>query len=200
MDEGERCSEKRAGGPSVETVPEGDNRTRLVCPDCGYIEYANPKIVAGAVCTWEDRILLCRRAIAPAKGLWTIPAGYLELGETTAAGAAREVMEEAGARVTIGALLGLYEIAEISQVNVVYHAPMLSGAFAAGVESLDVRLFAWEDIPWRELAFPSVRWFLERFREGGAPRVRVAAALKGGDRRGAAGDDGLTAPPYTRAP
>ncbi len=161
-------------GPSVQTVPEGDNRTRLVCPDCGYIEYANPKIVAGAVCTWEGQILLCRRAIPPSKGKWTIPAGFLELGETTAAGAAREVLEEAGAHVAVGPLLGLYEIAEISQVNVVYHAPMVSADIAAGAESLEVRLFAWDEIPWDDLAFPSVRWFLERYREGSGPQVTSA--------------------------
>jgi ADP-ribose pyrophosphatase YjhB (NUDIX family) len=174
MGENEPVVDRRGSGPSVKTVPEGDNRTRLVCPDCGYIEYDNPKIVAGAVCTWQERILLCRRAIPPSKGKWTIPAGYLELGETTAAGAAREVMEEAGAEVAIGALLGLYEIAEISQVNVVYHAPMRSADFAAGVESLEVRLFAWDDIPWGELAFPSVRWFLERYRAGSGPAVGIS--------------------------
>jgi ADP-ribose pyrophosphatase YjhB (NUDIX family) len=162
-------------GPSVRTIPAGDTRTRLVCPDCGYIEYANPKIVAGAVCTWQNRILLCRRAIPPAEGKWTFPAGFLEMGETTAAGAAREVMEEAGADVIVGALLGLYEIAEISQVNIVYHAEMRSPDFAAGAESLEVRLFDWQEIPWDDLAFPSVRWFLERFRAGGAPDVKFAA-------------------------
>lgn len=174
MAEDKRALGRRRSGPSVEIVPEGDSRPRLTCPDCGYIEYANPKIVAGAVCTWDNRILLCRRAIPPSRGKWTIPAGFLELGETTAAGAAREVLEEAGARVTIGALLGLYEIAEISQVNIVYHAPMCSPEFSAGAESLEVRLFAWEEIPWNDLAFPSVRWFLERFREGGGPAVCAA--------------------------
>lgn len=170
--------EKRSPGPFVEQVPAGDNRARLVCPDCGYVEYSNPKIVVGAVCLWEDRILLCRRAIAPSMGLWTIPAGFMELGETTAAGAEREVREEAGANVRIMDLLGIYEIPHISQVNVVYRAPMLSPDFAAGEESLEVRLFAWEEIPWAQLAFPSVRWFLERHREGGRPQVHAAIARR----------------------
>ena len=88
---------ERKIGPSVETVPEGEDRIRLVCPDCGYISYENPKVVVGAVCVWQDRFLICRRAIEPRQGRWTIPAGYLELGETTADGARREVQEEAGA-------------------------------------------------------------------------------------------------------
>lgn len=166
----ERMSDKLPG-PSIETVPDGDNRTRLVCPDCGYIQYNNPKIVVGAVCWWQTEILLCKRAIAPALGLWTIPAGFMELGETTSEGAAREVWEEAQARVVVEELIGIYEIPHISQVNVIYRAPMISPEFSPGPESEDVRLFAWGDIPWDALAFPSVRWSLERFRAGGGPRV-----------------------------
>ena len=156
---------KKAPGPSVETIPEGDNRTRLVCPDCGYIRYDNPKIVVGAVCTWDDAFLLCRRAIEPRVGYWTIPAGYLELGETGAAGAAREVWEEACARIEVGRLIGIYEIPHISQVYMIYQARLAAPEFAPGAESLDVELFAWDDIPWKELAFPSVTWALERSRE-----------------------------------
>jgi ADP-ribose pyrophosphatase YjhB (NUDIX family) len=162
-------SDKRGAGPSVERVPEGDNRPRLVCPDCGYIAYSNPKIVVGAVCTWGERVLLCRRAIAPAKGLWTIPAGFMELGETSAEGAVREVWEEACARVRVEALVGIYEIPHISQVNIIYHAPMIGPECAAGDESEDVALFAWADIPWPNLAFASVRWSLERYRAGPGP-------------------------------
>lgn len=162
-------SDKRGAGPSVERVPDGDNRPRLVCPDCGYIAYANPKIVVGAICTWEDAVLLCRRAIAPAKGLWTIPAGFMEQGETSAEGAAREVWEEARARVRIASLVGIYEIPHISQVNIIYHAPMTAPDHAAGEESETVALFAWADIPWPELAFASVRWSLDRFRGGLGP-------------------------------
>ncbi len=164
----------QATGPTIETVPEGDNRTRLVCPDCGYIEYTNPKIVVGAVCSWSGRILLCKRGIAPSRGRWTIPAGFMEIGELTAEGAAREVLEEAEARVTIESLIGIYEIPHISQVNVIYRAPMLGPECGAGEESLEAALFAWDDIPWDDLAFPSVRWSLERFAAGGGPWISVA--------------------------
>ena len=153
-------------GPSVEQIPEGDDRPRLVCPDCGFIKYDNPKIVVGAICTWEDRILMCKRAIEPRLGYWTIPAGYLELNETAAQGAAREVLEEAGATVEIDRLLGVYEIPHISQVYMIYGASMPTPEFAPGFESLDVALLGWQDIPWDELAFPSVTWALERYREG----------------------------------
>jgi ADP-ribose pyrophosphatase YjhB (NUDIX family) len=166
-------TEKRIIGPSVETVPAGDNRTRLVCPDCGYIEYANPKIVVGAVCFWQTKILLCKRAIAPSLGLWTIPAGFMELGETTSQGACREVWEEAQARVLIEGLIGIYEIPHISQVNVIYRAAMATPEFAPGPESEEVDLFLWDNIPWDALAFPSVRWSLEHFRAGGHPRVHA---------------------------
>jgi ADP-ribose pyrophosphatase YjhB (NUDIX family) len=166
--------EKNPPGPSIERIPDGDTRARLVCPDCGYIEYTNPKIVVGAVCTWNDKVLLCRRAIPPARGRWTIPAGFMELGETTGQGAAREVWEEARARVTIADLIGVYEIPHISQVNVIYHAPMSGPACEAGEESEDARLFRWSEIPWDELAFPSVRWALERFRNGTGDFIQEA--------------------------
>lgn len=160
---------KQSPGPSVKTVPDGDNRPRLVCPDCGYVEYTNPKVVVGAVCTWDGRVLLCRRAIAPSRGYWTVPAGFMELGETTAEGAAREVWEEAKARVTIGDMIGVYEIPRISQVQFFYRAPMTEPEFAAGEESLEVDLFSWDAIPWARLAFPSVTWVLERYQAGGGP-------------------------------
>jgi ADP-ribose pyrophosphatase YjhB (NUDIX family) len=161
--------DEKQPGPSVEAIPEGDNRTRLVCPDCGYVEYANPKIVVGAVCTWENRILLCKRAIAPALGRWTIPAGFLELGETTSQGAAREVWEEARARIRIEDFIGIYEIPHISQIYMIYRAPMIGPECAPGDESQEVEMLEWEAIPWDQLAFPSVVWALRRFREGGGP-------------------------------
>lgn len=160
-------------GPSVATVPEGDNRTRLVCPECGYIEYANPKLVVGAVCVWDDRVLLCRRAIEPRLGWWTVPAGFMELGESMADGARREVWEEARAHVEMDSLIGLYEIVRINQVHVFFRARMTSAEFAAGPESLEVALFAWSGIPWNEIAFPSVTWSLHRFREDGAIATTV---------------------------
>lgn len=153
-------------GPRTRLVPPGEDRERLVCPDCSYIAYENPKIVVGAVVTdGDDRFLLCRRAIQPRKGFWTLPAGYMELGETTEQGAAREAMEEAGAHISIDALLAVYNIPRISQVQMIYRATLTNPAIAAGVESLEVGLFAWQDIPWDELAFPSVVWALHEWRD-----------------------------------
>ena len=152
-------------GPSVRLIPEGDNRPRLVCTDCGFIHYENPKIVVGSVCVWNGRILLCRRAIEPRRGYWTLPAGFLELGETTTAGAMREAEEEACASIEIQALLAVYSIPRISQVQLMYLARLSSGQVAAGPESLEVGLFDWDDIPWNDLAFPSVRWALHHYRE-----------------------------------
>ena len=150
-------------GPFSTKVPDGDNRPRAVCDTCGFINYVNPKIVVGAVVSFEDRILLCKRAIDPRLGYWTIPAGYMEEKESTEDGARREAEEEAGADIKIDALLALYNIPRISQVQVIYRAQLLEPKFAAGVESLDVKLFRWNDIPWDELAFPSVHWALHHF-------------------------------------
>jgi len=160
-----------AKGPSVETVPDGDSQARLVCPDCGYIAYDNPKIVVGAICVWDERVLLCRRAIEPARGLWTFPSGYMELGETMQAGALREVWEEAQARAEIGGLVGIYEVPRISQVYVVYGARMRGPEHGPGPESEAVELIAWDAIPWDDLAFPSIRWALERYREAPAGSI-----------------------------
>jgi ADP-ribose pyrophosphatase YjhB (NUDIX family) len=152
-------------GPSLLAIPEGDNRERKICPDCGFIEYENPKVVVGAVCRWEERILLCRRAIDPRAGYWTLPAGYLELNEGTAQGAAREAWEEAQAQIAIDGLLAVYDIPRISQVQLIYRARLVSPDIAAGPESLEVRLFAWDEIPWSDLAFPSVAWALDHYRD-----------------------------------
>jgi ADP-ribose pyrophosphatase YjhB (NUDIX family) len=152
-------------GPSVLRVPEGDTRERLVCDDCGFVLYRNPKVVVGSVCAHDGRILLCRRAIDPRAGYWTIPAGYLELNETTAEGAMREAAEEAGAKIEIQALLAVYSIPRISQVQVIYAARLLSPAVSPGVETQEVRLVPWADVPWQDLAFPSVRWALNHWRD-----------------------------------
>jgi ADP-ribose pyrophosphatase YjhB (NUDIX family) len=157
-----------ARGPSVTLVPEGDNRERQVCPDCGFINYENPKIVVGSVVLWQDRFLLCRRAIDPRRGFWTLPAGYLELNEATAEGAQREAWEEAQARIAIDGLLAVYSIPRINQVQLIYRAHLTTPDFAAGPESLEVALFPWDEIPWADLAFPSVKWALDQFREAGA--------------------------------
>lgn len=154
----------RPAGPVTVRIPDGDDRPRRVCDDCGFVHYENPKVIVGAVCTWQDRYLLVRRAIEPRIGYWTMPAGYMELGETTDVGAAREVWEEARARVTIGPLLALYNLPRISQVHMIYRAEMLSGDHAPGQESLETALFAWEDIPWSDLAYPTVHWALQAHR------------------------------------
>ncbi len=158
-------------GPSVETVPEGDNRKRLVCLDCGYIAYQNPKIVAGALCLYGDRVLLCRRAIEPRKGFWTFPAGYLELNESTAEGAIREAREEANAEIVIEGLIGIFELPHISQLYVIHRATLATPEYSVGEETAEVALFHWDDIPWDELAFSSVKWALEQHRAGAPPGV-----------------------------
>ncbi len=146
-------------------IPEGESLPRLVCTTCGFIQYENPKIVVGAVCSRGSEILLCRRAIEPRKGFWTIPAGYLELNETSEQGARREAWEEAHAHIAIDALLGVYSIVRISQVQLIYRAALVSPEVAPGAESMEVGLFEWESIPWSDLAFPSVRWALHHHRE-----------------------------------
>jgi len=152
-------------GPTVTRIPDGDNRERLICPDCGFINYENPKVVVGSVVVWQDRVLLCRRAIEPRLGFWTLPAGYMELNESAAQAAAREAWEEAQATITIDGLLAVYSIPRISQVQLIYRAHLTSPSFAAGPESLEVALFHWDEIPWGALAFPSVKWALEQHRE-----------------------------------
>jgi len=147
------------------SVPEGDDKPRLVCGDCGWIHYVNPKIVVGSVVQHQGRVLLCRRAIEPRRGFWTLPAGFMEERETSEAGAAREAMEEAAARIAIDALLGVYNIPRISQVQLIYRASLVDGQFGVGPESLETRLFAWEEIPWADLAFPTVHWALKHWHE-----------------------------------
>lgn len=137
---------------------------RLVCPDCGFVQYDNPKIVVGAVVTWQNRILLCRRNIHPRKGYWTIPAGYLELHETPVDGARREAMEEANADLDIDRPLAIYSIPRISQIQILYRATLIGGAHHPGPESQETALFDWEEIPWTDLAFPSVKWVLNQHR------------------------------------
>ncbi len=150
------------GGPVELKRPAGDEFERHVCTRCTTIHYLNPKVVVGAVCSWRDRVLLCRRAIEPRAGFWTVPAGYLEIGESTEAGAAREAYEEARARIEIEGLLAVYNVVRIGQVQLMYRARLLSPHIAAGPETRELDLFEWQAIPWRELAFPSVDWTLRR--------------------------------------
>lgn len=150
-------------GPVHLRVPEGDSRERHVCDDCGFIYYDNPKIVAGAVVSHQDRILLCKRSIEPRSGYWTLPAGYLELGESPEEGALREAREEANASLVLDRLLAVYTVARISQVQLIYRATLADGRFSAGEETLEARLFAWEEIPWDAIAFPTVTWALTQW-------------------------------------
>ena len=169
--EGAMSDDNPFRGPSVRGIPEGDNRERMIGAECGYILYDNPKIVVGSVAHWDDRILLVRRSIEPRYGYWTLPAGYLELNEAASAGAEREAWEEeARARIEIEGLLAIYDIPRISQVQLIYRARLLDDAIQAGLESLEVKLFRWEEIPWNELAFPSIGWALQHDREARATR------------------------------
>ena len=150
------------GGQLLRRRPPGDERVRGVCSVCGRVHYENPKIVVGSVGRWQGRILLCRRAIEPAAGKWTIPAGFLELGESAEQGAEREAFEEARARIALLGLIAVYSIPHIGQVQLMYLAELLSPELEAGPESLEVALFAPDEIPWDELAFPTVRRVLLR--------------------------------------
>jgi len=144
-------------------VPDGDALPRHVCPACQTIHYLNPKMVVGCIPEWEDRILLCRRAIEPRLGKWTVPAGFMENGETTFDGAKRETLEEANARVDIVNLYALYNIPHINQVYLLFRARLLDLDFSAGSETLEVRLFDEADIPWGEIAFATVRNTLQHY-------------------------------------
>ena len=159
-------------------VPAGDNRPRHCCPGCGTIHYQNPKVVIGTIPVLDDRILLCRRAIEPRYGFWTLPAGFMENGETTGEGAQRETLEEAGAKVDLDPLFSVIDVPQVEQVHLFYRARLLDDAFAPGEETLETRLFAEDEIPWDMLAFRTVsqtlRWFLED-RRAGAWQLHVDA-------------------------
>lgn len=153
------------GGTITSLIPEKDERERFVCTVCGTVHYVNPKIIVGAVCTFGERVLLCRRAIEPRLGYWTIPAGFMELGETAEEGARREAFEEARADIAICGLLAVYSIKRINQVHLLYRARLLDERVAPGIESLEVKLAHWHEIPWTDLAFPSVDWALRKGQE-----------------------------------
>jgi ADP-ribose pyrophosphatase YjhB (NUDIX family) len=148
-------------------IPAGDTRERSVCTTCGYINYENPKIVAGAVVSHEGKILLCRRAIEPRAGFWTLPAGFLEAHEQPEEGARREVREEALADITLEGLIGIYTVKHLSQVQMFFRARFThTPTFGPGDETTDAQLFAWNDIPWNDIAFPSVTWTLQTWHTG----------------------------------
>ncbi len=149
----------------VRKIPPGDNMERAVCVECGFVDYQNPKIVVGSVAAWGEKILLCKRAIEPRSGYWTLPAGYLELGETAEDGARREAQEEACADIEIDRLLAVYSVPRISQVQLMFRARLAAPEIAAGPESAEVGLFDWKNIPWPDIAFPSAGWALRQYRE-----------------------------------
>ncbi len=160
----ERIRHCRACGSAVEyRVPPDDNRERAVCPTCGTVHYENPLNVVGTVPVWEGRVLLCKRAIEPRYGLWTLPAGFLELGETTEQGALRETDEEAGARIELGALFTVLNVVRVGQLHLFYRATMTSPELNPGSETLEARLFAEDEVPWDQIAFRTVRETLAHF-------------------------------------
>jgi ADP-ribose pyrophosphatase YjhB (NUDIX family) len=170
------CSE--CAHPVALAIPEGDNRPRYVCAQCATIHYENPKMVVGSLPVWESdgelKVLLCKRAIEPRLGYWTLPAGFMENNETTAEAAIRETEEEAGANIELGSLYSLLNVAHVHQVHLFYLARLRDLDYAAGIESLEVRMFSEREIPWDDLAFPTIRKTLELFfadrvkiREGG---------------------------------
>jgi len=157
------CS--NCGAPVALKIPPGDTLPRHVCDACHTIHYQNPRMVVGCIPEWEDRILLCRRAIEPRHGLWTVPAGYMENGETTFQGALRETLEEANARVEIDSIYALYNIPHINQVYILFRARLLDLDFRPGAETLEVKLMKEAEIPWEQIAFASVRNTLTRYYE-----------------------------------
>jgi ADP-ribose pyrophosphatase YjhB (NUDIX family) len=171
-------------------VPEGDDRERMICADCGHIDYQNPKVIVGTVVASDGKVLMCRRAIEPRRGYWTLPAGYLELGETLQEGAAREAMEEATAAISLDGILGVFSVARIGQVQVIFRGRFTDPdppQFASGPESLDVALFAWDEIPWTDIAFPTVHWALHAWNACRSAPLGVPAGNPPGDPRGVHG-------------
>ena len=180
-------------------IPDGDTLPRFVCGACGAIHYQNPKVVVGCLPEWEDQVLLCRRAIEPRHGLWTLPAGFLENGETIVAGALRETLEEANARVAIGELYTVISLPHISQIYMVFRARLVDLDFGPGPESLEVRLFREEEIPWEEMAFRTIGRTLRNYfvdRRFGAFPTRVSALERSAAPAGS-GWRGLTPAPQT---
>jgi ADP-ribose pyrophosphatase YjhB (NUDIX family) len=156
----------RACGTAVAyRIPPDDNRERAVCPACGTVHYENPLNVVGTVPVWGEQVLLCKRAIEPRYGLWTLPAGFLELGETSAQGAVRETLEESGAQIELGALFSVLDAVRVGQVHLFYLATMTSPALDPGSETLEARLFREDEIPWEQIAFRTVRETLRFFFE-----------------------------------
>ncbi len=159
-----RIQHCRACGAAVAyRMPADDNRDRAICTACGEIHYENPINVVGTVPVWGEQVLLCRRNIEPRFGMWTLPAGFLELGESTAEGALRETVEEAGAHIELQGLFTVLNVVRVGQVHLYYRARMLDAALDPGPETIEARLFLEHEVPWDELAFRTVRQTLEHF-------------------------------------
>jgi ADP-ribose pyrophosphatase YjhB (NUDIX family) len=153
-----------ACGATVELrIPREDSRLRHICTECDTIHYENPKLVVGTIPVWENKILLCKRAIEPRYGLWTLPGGFMENGESTGDAAIRETLEEANARVELDDLYSMYSLPYINQVHLFFRARLLDMGFSPGIESLEVQLFSESEIPWQDLAFRPVRFSLEHY-------------------------------------
>ena len=166
----------QCGGPLRWGMPPDDNRERFICEHCSHIHYQNPRIIVGCLPLWEDKVLLCKRAIEPRKGLWTLPAGFMENGETILEGALRETWEEAQARVEVNELYRIFNLPHISQVYLLFRGHLSEPRFAPGIESLEVELFSEENIPWNNLAFPIVDLTLKAYfndRKTGSYIMRV---------------------------
>ena len=169
------CS--NCAAPVARRVPPGDSLPRWVCDACGEIHYQKPLLVVGAIPEWEGRLLLCRRAIEPRRDLWTLPAGFMENGESLEAGAMRETLEEANARVDVGELYTVISLPHINQVYMMFRSRLLDRGFGPGPESLEVRLFHEDEVPWERLAFRTIARTLRRFfldRRDGAFPLRVS--------------------------
>jgi ADP-ribose pyrophosphatase YjhB (NUDIX family) len=153
----------QCGAEVIGKIPAGDNRLRYVCVSCEEIHYQNPKIVAGCIPEYEDKVLLCKRAIEPRYGYWTLPAGFMELEETSLEAALRETLEEANARVVISELYAVFNLPNVNQVYMMYRSQLLDLDFSAGEESLEVKLFAENEIPWDDIAFTTIKYTLKFF-------------------------------------
>jgi len=172
------CS--NCGTKLTQRIPPGDSVQRAVCDACGTIHYRNPLMVVGTIPEWDDQILLCRRAIEPRRGFWTLPAGFMELGETTAQAALRETMEEAKARVELGEAFTLLSVPHVDQVHLFYRARLLDRDFAPGEETLELALFQESEIPWKEIAFRTISMTLRHFyadRKAGAMEFHAGEIL-----------------------
>ena len=172
------CS--NCGARIVVRVPEGDTLPRHMCDACGTIHYRNPLMVVGSIPEWQGRVLLCKRAIEPRMRMWTLPAGFMELGESVAQGAIRETLEEANARVELGEMFAMLSVPHVNQVHVFYRAQLLDLDFGPGTESLEVALFREDQIPWKDLAFRTISATLKHYfvdRKQGAYRLHADEIL-----------------------